>query len=178
MGAGKIPPPMFFYLLAALALAAGLVLLSLALRHQTLLRPGVERELQDRLAKLSPDSPRRWGRMSPGQMLRHLAGAIRMATGDLEIARRSSPLRLFPLKQLIIFVLPFPPGAPTAPALVVNGEVDFEAERGTVAELLGAFARRDLGAWPEHPVFGALNREQWGVLVWKHADHHFRQFGV
>lgn len=178
MGAGKIPPPMFFYLFAALALTAGLVLLSMALRHQTLLDPRVERELQDRLAKLSPDSPGRWGRMSPGQMLRHLAGAIRMATGDLQIARRNSPLRLFPLKQLVIFVLPFPPGAPTAPALVVKDEVDFETERGTVAELLGAFAKRDLGAWPEHPIFGALTRDQWGVMVWKHVDHHFRQFGV
>jgi hypothetical protein len=169
---------MFFYLLAALALAAGLVLLSMALRHQTLLDPRVERELQDRLAKLSPDSPRRWGRMSPGQMLRHLAGAIRMATGDLQIAPRNTPLRFFPIKQLVVFVLPFPPDAPTAPALVVKEEVDFAAERRAVSELLGAFPKRNLGAWPEHPAFGALNREQWGVLVWKHADHHFRQFGV
>jgi len=169
---------MYFYLFAALALAAGLVLLSMALRHRTLLDPRVERELQDRLAKLSPDSPRRWGRMSAAQMLRHLAGALRMATGDLQIAPRSTPLRLFPIKQLVVFVLPFPPGAPTAPALVVKDEVDFEAERRTVADLLGAFAKRDLPAWPEHPAFGPLNREQWGVMAWKHVDHHFRQFGV
>lgn len=169
---------MLFYVFAALILAIGLGLFALALRHKTLLDPQVEREMQDRLLKLAPDAPGRWGRMSAAQMLRHLAGGIRMATGDLRIARRETPLRLFPIKQLIVFILPFPHGAPTAPALVVKDEVDFEAERRTVAELIGAFAKRDIEAWPEHPAFGPLNRNQWGVMVWKHVDHHFRQFGV
>lgn len=169
---------MLFYVFAALILAVGLGLFALALRHRTLLDPRVEREMLDRLMNLPPDAPARWGRMSAGRMLRHLANAIRMATGDLQIARRKTPLRLFPIKQLIVFVLPFPHGAPTAPALVVKDEVDFEAERQTVAELIGAFAKRDIEAWPEHPAFGPLNRNQWGVMVWKHVDHHFRQFGV
>ena len=169
---------MLLYVLAALVLAAGLALFSMAQRHKTLLDPRVEGEMLDRLMKLAPDARGRWGRMSAARMLRHLANAIRMATGDLRIARRETPLRLFPIKQLIVFILPFPHGAPTAPALVVKEEVDFEAERRTVAELIGAFTKRDLQAWPEHPAFGPLSREQWGVMVWKHVDHHFRQFGV
>ena len=169
---------MLFYVFAASVLAAGLGLFAMALGHKTLLDPRVEREMQDRLPRLLPDAPPRWGRMSAARMLRHLANALRMATGDLAIAPRNTPLRLFPIKQLVVFVLPFPHGAPTAPALVVNDDVDFEAERRTVAELLGSFAKRDLQAWPEHPAFGPLDRGQWGVLAWKHVDHHFRQFGV
>jgi hypothetical protein len=169
---------MLFYVFAALALTSGLGLFAMAVRHKTLLEPQVEREMKDRLMKLAPDAPGRWGRMSAARMLRHVANALRMATGDLVIAPRNTPLRLFPIKQLIVFVLPFPHGAPTAPDLIVKDEVDFETERRAVGDLLGAFAKRDIAAWPEHPAFGPLDRNQWGVLAWKHVDHHFRQFGV
>jgi len=30
--------------------------------------------------------------------------------------------------------------------------------------------------WPEHPAFGALSRRAWGVLIYRHMDHHLRQF--
>lgn len=169
---------MFVYVLAALALVLALALFAMAQRHKTLLDPAVEREFQDRLRSLAADSRGRWGRMTAGQMLRHVAGALRMATGDLAIPPRRTPLRLFPIKQLVVFVLPFPRSAPTAPSLVVKEAVDFDEERRAVAELLASFASRTPPAWPDHPAFGPLNRDQWGVLAWKHVDHHFRQFGV
>ncbi len=169
---------MFFYVLAALVLALALGLFSLALAHKTLLGQGVEQEMLERLDKLTPASGAVWGRMSAAQMLHHLSGAIRMATGDLAIPPRRTPLRRFPIKQLIVFVLPFLKGAPTAPALVAKGEFDFETERAAVREQIGSFARRQIPKWPDHPAFGPLNRDQWGVMVWKHVDHHFRQFGV
>ncbi len=169
---------MSLYVLAALVLALALGLFSMALAHKTLLNQAVEREMLERLDKLTPAATGHWGRMSVAQMLRHVSGGIRMATGDLAIPPRKSPLRRFPIKQLIVFVLPFPKSAPTAPALVAKGEFDFETERSTVRELVGSFARREIANWPEHPAFGPLERDQWGVMVWKHLDHHFRQFGV
>ncbi len=30
----------------------------------------------------------------------------------------------------------------------------------------------------EHPIFGKLNKKDWGRLIWKHLDHHLRQFNV
>jgi Protein of unknown function (DUF1569) len=166
------------YAAAALALSLALVLFSMAMRHQSLLDPEVERAMVSRLDRLTPAAKGRWGRMSVAQMLRHIAGGIRMATGDLAIPRRNTPLRFFPMKQLIVFVLPFPRNAPTAPALVSKEEVAFDAERAAVRDLVSSFAKRDMPKWPDHPAFGPLNREQWGVMVWKHLDHHLRQFGV
>ncbi len=29
-----------------------------------------------------------------------------------------------------------------------------------------------------HPFFGSMTRSSWGVLGYKHFDHHLRQFGV
>ena len=166
------------YVAAALILSAALALFATASNHKTLLDDETRVSMLHRVDVLRPSSAAAWGRMGVAQMLHHLAGALRMATGDLEIAPRSSILRKFPIKQLIVFVLPFPKSAPTAPALVAKGEFDFEKERADVRGLIESFASRKIEAWPDHPAFGPLTREQWGVMVWKHLDHHFRQFGV
>lgn len=166
------------YAAAAILLAVALILFGLATKHRTLLDPGVQQEMQARLDRLTPDAVGAWGRLSVTRMLRHIAGGLEMATGDLEIPPRHSPLRVFPIKQLIVFILPFPKNAPTAPALITNEEIDFAAERARVRDLIAAFPKRELARWPEHPAFGPLDREQWGVMAWKHLDHHFRQFGV
>jgi hypothetical protein len=166
------------YVLASFALLAALGLFSMAASHKTILDQEVERSLIERLDRLTPEARGRWGKFSVAQMLRHVAAALRMALGDIEVPRRGGPLRLFPIKQLIVFVLPFPRGAPTAPALLTKDELEFAVERDAVRTLLASFARREVARWPEHPAFGPLNRDQWGVLAWKHVDHHFRQFGV
>ena len=32
--------------------------------------------------------------------------------------------------------------------------------------------------WPLHPAFGRLSTNEWGVLGYKHTNHHLTQFGV
>ncbi len=34
------------------------------------------------------------------------------------------------------------------------------------------------GPWPSRPAFGTMSRRSWGVLAYRHVDHHFTQFGV
>jgi hypothetical protein len=75
------------------------------------------RELQDRLRRLTSQHPRQWGRMTAPHMVTHLIESMRMANGDVRLPSRKVPLRFTPLKQLIIYCLPFPKGVPTAPAL-------------------------------------------------------------
>jgi len=74
----------------------------------------------------------------------------------------------------------FPKNVPTAPERVVTDTPNTRTE--DVADLEGALTRlvlRGKGAsWPDHPAFGSLSAEDWGVLVCRHADHHLRQFGV
>ena len=89
-------------------------------------------------------------------------------------------LRYWPIKQLVIYVLPFPKGAPTAPELLARcDKADLEIEQAAFRALAAAVAAKPAtDAWPEHPAFGALTHKAWGVLAWRHADHHLRQFGV
>ena len=32
--------------------------------------------------------------------------------------------------------------------------------------------------WPDHPAFGSITGEAWGVLAYRHTDHHLKQFGL
>jgi hypothetical protein len=133
-----------------------------------------------RLERLAPDAPAAWGRFDAPRMVVHLTDALRMTFGDLPTQPRNFPLlRTFPLKQLVIYVLPFPRGAPTARELLERVPGDWASERRECRALIERFAteRRDRD-WPTHPAFGRLDAQGWGVLACRHVDHHLRQFGV
>jgi hypothetical protein len=117
--------------------------------------------------------------MTVAQMVAHLSDAARMALGDLPCASKRLPLRYPPLKQLIVYWLPWPEGAPTAPELIGRVPASWPAEVADLAALLERLAGQPRDAsFPEHPAFGRLSRRAWGVLVYRHMDHHLRQFGA
>lgn len=133
-----------------------------------------------RVRLLSVSSTGRWGSMDVASMLHHLRLSALMAVGELSVPSvNKRALQVFPLKHLVLYVFPFPKGAPTAPALKPDGAVSFEEERAAVLELLeriGAGLREGMG--PAHPLFGPLSRREWGVATYKHTDHHLKQFGA
>jgi uncharacterized protein DUF1569 len=147
---------------------------------KTLWDDSARRELRDRIAQLSPNANRRWGKMSAPQMLAHLVDAMRMANGDIRIPSRKMPIRFTPLKQLIIYVAPFPKGAPTAPQIIERVATDWPSECATLCRTMEQFAERDRARtpMPEHPAFGKLTARAWGVLCYRHIDHHLKQFGA
>ena len=137
-----------------------------------------QRELTERIARLTPSAPRRWGKMDARQMVMHLCESFKMATGELPVASKHLPIRYTPLKQLIIYWLPFPKNAPTAPELISRAPADWESGVRELQSRFDAFVRRGEAENPEHPAFGKLTHKQWGVLAYRHMDHHLRQFGV
>ena len=133
-----------------------------------------------RLRSLSDSSTRRWGSLDVTGMLQHLNLSARMTVGDLAVpSANKRAFQIFPLKHLILYVFPFPKGAPTAPALKPNGATSFEDERVTLLGLLDRIgAGPHDGKPPGHPLFGPLTWKEWGVVTYKHADHHLKQFGA
>ncbi|HEV7389824.1 MAG TPA: DUF1569 domain-containing protein [Gemmatimonadaceae bacterium] len=138
------------------------------------------RELLDRLGRVKPDAAPLWGRMNAGQMMAHLVGWMKMANGELKTAPLNRPLRYAPLKQMIIYWLPWPKGVPTAPELLAKEQCDFAGEQAAFRRYMEAYERTPdrTVVWPEHPAFGNLTTNEWGVLGYRHTDHHLRQFGV
>ena len=146
----------------------------------SILNEGDRAAIGSRLRSLSVASTGRWGSLDVAGMLRHLRLSALMAVGELSVpSANKRAFQVFPLKHLILYVLPFPKGAPTAPALKPDVAASFEEERASLLELLERIGTglRD-GAGPDHPLFGPLSWREWGVVTYKHADHHLRQFGA
>jgi hypothetical protein len=133
-----------------------------------------------RIGSVTSASVARWGRMDAAAMLTHLRLSALMALGELPVACKSKrAFQAFPIKQLLLHVVPFPKGAPTAPELLPQGAAPVDAIRTELVSLLeriGAGPRE--GDGPLHPLFGRLSFSEWGVATYKHADHHLRQFGA
>lgn len=136
-------------------------------------------ELHDRVERVTWDAPAVWGRFTPPTMICHLADSLKMAMGDLKVAPKHLPIRYPPLKQLIIYVAPFPRSAPTAPELLTRAPQEWANDVADVQALLDrAASSRTTDSWPEHPAFGELSKRAWGVLIYRHMDHHLKQFGA
>ena len=133
-----------------------------------------------RLRSLSISSAGRWGTLDVTGMLKHLHLSSLMALGEMDVPSvNKRAFHKFPLKHLILYVLPFPKGAPTAPKLKPEAAASMEEERAAVLELLERIGKCPVeGKGPAHPLFGPLTWREWGVVTYKHADHHLKQFGA
>jgi hypothetical protein len=131
-----------------------------------------------RLAALQPTQTPRWGRMTAPQMVTHLLEAYRMPSGDLRIRRVAVPMRSV-VRWVMLYLLPFPKGAPTARELLARVPDSWESDVAALHAAIAGATRPPAGApLGDHPLFGRMSVKDWGVLLHKHTDHHFRQFGV
>ena len=136
------------------------------------------REICERVQRLTPQHAAKWGKMTAAAMVVHLTDALRMASGELAVTPKKVPLRYPPLKQLALYWLPIPRNLPTIPELVARTPRDWMIEMTDLGNQLDAVVRRGPGAMaPTHPAFGRMSGKAWGALVYRHMDHHLRQFG-
>jgi hypothetical protein len=136
-------------------------------------------EILGRLARLTPQAQPLWGTMNASRMLMHLIGWMEMMSGEMPIASRELILRYPGIKHFAIYWMPWPKGLPTAPELITAESKDWAADHARLTEYYRTFdARRATKKWPEHPAFGKLSTDTWGVLGYRHTDHHLRQFGL
>lgn len=143
--------------------------------------PRVLARLVQRLEALRPDTPRRWGTLTPGEMLCHLGDAPPRILGR-------PPSSDAPERRLRKWVglhspLPWPRGAKTAPHLDprVSGTKpgDFEQDRRRAIEALRRFGRApDTELVASHALFGRMTPGDWRRWAYRHTDHHLRQFGL
>jgi hypothetical protein len=139
-------------------------------------------ELKQRMARLRPGNERLWGKMNAAQALAHCSGTIEMALGE------RNPPRMLLGRIFGRMVKPMALGndeplrrnTPTVKGFAVQDERDLAAEWERLRGLIDRFAAaRPEGCTPHpHGFFGPLTPEQWATLMYKHLDHHLRQFGV
>jgi hypothetical protein len=150
---------------------------------KTLARDACTAEIRRRLAALTPESERRWGRMTVHQMVCHLADGFRMTSGERGARDVSTPVRRTLVKWIALYApMRWPPEIQTVPEIdaLVSGTAPatFAADVADVVARLEAFrvmARE--GRCVPHPIFGRLSPAAWLRWGYLHADHHLRQFG-
>ena len=139
-------------------------------------------EVQQRLSRLQPEQPRQWGKMNPAQMLAHCSLGLEMAAGEIRPPRALVGRILGPVIKPVAFreAEPMRRNSPTAKELVIKDDRDFETERKRLSGLIDRFAAAGPTGCTAHPhaFFGSLTPDEWAVLMYKHLDHHLRQFGA
>ncbi|MEQ8414194.1 MAG: DUF1569 domain-containing protein [Imperialibacter sp.] len=135
--------------------------------------------LIQRIRSLTAEQPNKWGKMSAYQMLKHCTLSEEMFLGKKKYERLFIG-RLFggmALKGMLKNEDPMKQNQPTHPEFKIKGVGNFDTEREKWIKLLHEYE-----VFPStdfvHPFFGAMNKEQIGQYVYKHTDHHLRQFNA
>ena len=139
--------------------------------------------VKTRLGKLEPHSERRWGKMTAAQMLAHCSVSMQWAVGEVVPEKGALPARLMGrLVKPLVFRNedPLRKNSPTAKSLIVADERDLGKERERLSGLIDKFAAGGATGCTKNPhgFFGKMTPEEWAILMYKHLDHHLRQFGV
>jgi hypothetical protein len=143
----------------------------------------VANQVKTRLGHLGPHSERRWGKMTAAQMLAHCSVGMQWAVGEVAPEKGALPARLMGrLVKPLVFRNddPMRKNSPTAKSLLVAGDRDFAKERDRLSGLIDKFAAAGPAGCTTNPhsFFGKMTPEEWAILMYKHLDHHLRQFGV
>jgi Protein of unknown function (DUF1569) len=151
---------------------------------KTVARPRDAAEIRQRLKNLRPESQRRWGKMTPHQMVCHLIDSCRVMTGEKQVSQATGlPQRTIIKWAALYLPLPWPPGILTRPEIdqMQGGRkpVDFAADIMELETLLNLMTTNTKGLEGRiHPIFGRLSEAAWLRWAYLHTDHHLRQFGL
>jgi hypothetical protein len=152
---------------------------------KTLARAQDKAEILRRLAAVRPASTRRFGRMSPHQMICHASDGFRMATGEKPVSPATSLIHRTVVKWIALYVpLRWMSGIVTRPEIDQEQggtrPTDFAADVAQLATLVEMIAAAPPGTLDgvAHPIFGRMSSSAWLRWGYLHMDHHLRQFGA
>jgi hypothetical protein len=136
------------------------------------------------LESLDPLTERAWGTMNVHQMIEHMSYSVRMANGK-DIMQLVTPVEKLPIVRDFMLsdksfkpdtINPIMPTIPL-PAKQENLSDSIAELEDELADFVNAF-KEDPYNKIANPIFGELNFEQWTHLLFKHAIHHLKQFGI
>jgi hypothetical protein len=136
------------------------------------------------LKKLTVDTPRKWGQMTPQQMVEHLTDYIRVATGKSPATLITPEEHLPAYKRFLESDKQFKPetknplntGVPNPERMKdLQSAIDEYLEE--MKNFYSVFEKQP-GLKTIHPSFGYLDFDDWTRMQYKHLKHHARQFGL
>ena len=148
---------------------------------KTLFQVEAAKEVISRIDNLQPTTRPEWGKMDAAQMMAHCSATLDLASGSVVLPR------MFIGRILGAFVRPaftnnkpFSRNGPTHKTFVIADNRDFAREREQLKDRVRRFHQGGEAQCTKHPhtFFGPLTPQEWGTGMYKHLDHHLRQFGI
>lgn len=139
----------------------------------------------EKLRMLNPFEKPRWGKMNPAQMVDHMIYSFQLANGKIKVDQLITKEDHIPkMQEWLIgpksmkenFVNPLIPLDPPEP-FNEDFEESISALQNEIEDMLDFFAKRP-GIKLLNPFFGELDYNLYVNLLYKHALHHLRQFGI
>lgn len=137
-------------------------------------------DIVKRIENLQETQTRQWGFMDVVQMFKHCSLQLKLALGKILSTEAEGPAlyRTGFVKWLVIFVIPWSKGLPT-PGKMNLGKINVDTNSFTIEkkQLLSLLEEVKLqNEFLPHPFLGNMNKRYWGRIMWKHLNHHLRQF--
>ena len=138
-------------------------------------------EIIVRIKQLRPDSQQKWGKMNVAQMFAHCSSFQDIAMGNSTSSRSWLGILIGKfVKPMFYNDKPLPQNMSTIPTIMIVDNREFDKEKEILIQKIIIFQKNG----PEkctkkpHPFFGQLSPEEWGKGLYKHLDHHLKQFNV
>ena len=119
--------------------------------------------------------------MDVAQMMAHCSATLDMASGRVVLPRLFIGRILGPfVRPIFTNDKPLSKNSPTDKKLVIEDERDFAREQEQLKACVRQFHQGGEAQCTRrpHPFFGELTPLDWATGMYKHLDHHLRQFGV
>ena len=149
---------------------------------KTIFDKNIREELIKRIEQINISNKPEWGKMNVSQMLKHNTYWNGWILGkDPHTYKQAFLGKVFgkiALKKMIKDEKPFDKNIPTSDQFKVKETTaDLESEKSVWISLIKEYKNYDNPNFV-HDFFGKMTREEIGILVYKHTDHHLRQFGI
>ena len=149
---------------------------------KTIFDKTVREEVISRINALDENSAPQWGKMNGYQMLSHCVIWSEWILGTYKPEYKQAFIGLIfgkiGLRRMIKDEKPFDKNVPTSAGFKVketHGDAEVLKQRWiSLTEDFENYSNPDF----IHDFFGKMTKEQIGILVYKHSDHHLRQFNA
>ena len=146
---------------------------------KSLFTPSGNKEMIDRIQKLKAGMSPVWGKMTAAQMVAHSQVPFKVAFEELKLKRGIFGILFGGIaRKKMIGPGQFGKNLPTGKSFIISGQPDFEKEKNNLIDYVKRFEKngpKKITQEP-HPFFGKMTSEEWDTLMYKHLDHHLRQF--
>jgi hypothetical protein len=150
---------------------------------KNILNKEVKDEIVIRIQQLKPSLQPLWGSMNVIEMMHHCREALRRTMMVNTDDYKKTTLKQAIAKFYILNIASRFPKNAKAPALIDMRRIkpnlgSFDRERENLIERIQEFQQNRNKLIPNHPAFGRLTNNEWGIFTCMHLDHHLRQFEV